>query len=354
MASLTNVVMEFEGTEQLRRRYRSRYMPLEMDDLTDETIRSVYRFNKRQIYSIARDLQPIIGRKYIHENLRGRRLSTEEHLVVALKFYAHGTSFRSLGEQYGIGIGTVSRIIHYVTNAIIECYSGLIQMPVTREECSQISFSFYEVADMPNIVGCVDGCLIPIQRPSRNEHVFVSRKGFHAMNAMFVCRPNLLFSYVDAKFPGATQDAAVYRESSLRQAFVDGVIPQGYLLGDSGYALSSHLLTPVLNPQGRAANNYNRAHRRTRNVIERAFGVMKSRFRCLDRSGGPLRFSPEKCARVINAVALLHNKAIEMRLSDVDALMPSEEADDDTSHVADSPSVQALEIRNSVIAHFDN
>lgn len=181
--------------------------------------------------------------------------------------------------------------------------------------------SFHSMAEFPSVIGCVDGCagcLIPIERPSRNENVFVSRKGFHVINAMFACKPNLLFSYVNAKFPGATQNAAVFRESRLRQAITNGIIPQGYLLGDSWYGLSPYLMTLVQNAQDNATMHYNRAHRRTRNVVEKAFGIMKSRFQCLDKSGGPLRFTPGKCSRVINAVSLLHNKAIEMRLSDDD------------------------------------
>ena len=38
---------------------------------------------------------------------------------ISLKFYAHGTSFHALGEQYGVGIGTVTRVIDIVTNVII-------------------------------------------------------------------------------------------------------------------------------------------------------------------------------------------------------------------------------------------
>ena len=70
------------------------------------------------------------------------------------------------------------------------------------------------------------------------------------------------------------------------------------------------LITPVGNAEDQASMAFNRAHRRTREVIERAFGVIKSRFRCIDKSGGPLRFTPEKSTKVITSVALLHNKAI--------------------------------------------
>ena len=344
-------VFEFE---QFPRRYRDRCNPLEIDDLSDEAIRSVYRFNGNELSTIANDVSPFIDDMYENETLRGKRLSALEHVIIAMKFYGHGTSFRSLGEQYGVGIGTTSRVIHSVTNAIQNAYKDIIKFPSTHEDCLSISNEFHSVARIPNVVGCVDGCLIPIKRPTINEHVFVCRKGYHAINAMFVCRKDLRFTFVDASYPGATQDAAVFRESKLKQAFSNRLIPQGYLIGDSGYGLSNHLLTPVQHPSTIAAINYNKAHRRTRNCIERAFGVLKSSFRCIDKSGGPLRFSPPKCANIINAVAILHNLAIQNSVpildvsNDTDARDPSEATA--TEQSTEDP--QAIQLRDNVISLF--
>jgi hypothetical protein len=53
----------------------------------------------------------------------------------------------------------------------------------------------------------------------------------------------------------------------------------GWLLGDFGYGLRQYLMTPKLNPSTQAEEKYNMAHAKTRVVIERAFGVCKSRFR---------------------------------------------------------------------------
>lgn len=56
--------------------------------------------------------------------------------------------------------------------------------------------------------------------------------------------------------------------------------------GDSGYALRPYLMTPI---QGRDLTEgqalYNRAHKKTRVVIERAFGELKARWRCLGKQG---------------------------------------------------------------------
>ncbi|XP_063819580.1 putative nuclease HARBI1 [Pseudophryne corroboree] len=73
-------------------------------------------------------------------------------------------------------------------------------------------------------------------------------------------------------------------------------MPDGWLLGDGGYGCYSWLLTPLSVPDSPAEHNYNHAHKSTRDVIERCFGVLKSRFRCLDKSAGLLLYSPLKTA----------------------------------------------------------
>ena len=68
-------------------------------------------------------------------------------------------------------------------------------------------------------------------------------------------------------------------------------------------------MTPNVNPNTPEHNRYNIAHTKTRNVIERAFGVLKMRFRCLDTTAGKLMFSPERSCKIILACFILHNMA---------------------------------------------
>ncbi|KAJ1139699.1 hypothetical protein NDU88_006066 [Pleurodeles waltl] len=81
-------------------------------------------------------------------------------------------------------------------------------------------------------------------------------------------------------------------------------------LGDSGYPNLSWLLTPVRNIRTGAENHYNDAHGRTRRIIERTFGLLKARFRCLQLTDGSLCYSPEKLCQIVVACCMLHNLAI--------------------------------------------
>lgn len=86
------------------------------------------------------------------------------------------------------------------------------------------------------------------------------------------------------------------------------------MLGDSGYPLEPHLLTPFTQPATVPEENYDRSHIRTRSVVEHTFGILKSRFRCLHQSGGALQYNPTKCAKIIIACMVLHNLCVKRRV----------------------------------------
>ncbi|CAH1976702.1 unnamed protein product [Acanthoscelides obtectus] len=114
-----------------------------------------------------------------------------------------------------------------------------------------------------------------------------------------------------ARHPGSTHDNVIFEQSGLRVKFESNEV-QEILLGDNGYACRRYLLTPVINPVTESEENYNRAHIRTRNIVERVFGVWKRRFPCLRRI---LQTKEETSIAIICATAILHN--IARNLNDV-------------------------------------
>ena len=57
----------------------------------------------------------------------------------------------------------------------------------------QVIRGFAEIANMPGVVGCIDGTHIRIKRPIEFEKAFVNRKHYHSINVqvnkieMFIC-----------------------------------------------------------------------------------------------------------------------------------------------------------------------
>lgn len=105
------------------------------------------------------------------------------------------------------------------------------------------------------------------------------------------------------RHPGSTHDSVIFDRSAVRVRFQQAQI-RGILLGDNGYACRPYLLTPLLHPANLQEERYNRAHKRTRNLVERIFGVWKKRFPCLYRQ---LTVSLNTSVTVICATAVLHN-----------------------------------------------
>lgn len=127
-------------------------------------------------------------------------------------------------------------------------------------------------------------------------------------------------------------------------------------LGDSAYPLHPFLMTPVLYPTTPGENRYNAAHIRTRNIVERTFGVLKSRFRCLDRTGGALLYSPEKVAKIAIVCCMLHNIAKRHGLEHAAVEMEEDDDDDDHYHGlpgGQQPNAAGLQTRITLIqGHF--
>jgi len=133
---------------------------------------------------------------------------------------------------------------------------------------------------------------------------------------MAVCNANLSFTNFVCKWHGSVHDSAAFNSSNLQMHMESGGGRNGWLLGDRGYGIQPYLtmyLMTVFNdpiPTTAPQRKYQKAHTKTRNMIERAFGLWKTRFRCLDSSDGPLQFTPSHCCTIITATAVLHNMCI--------------------------------------------
>ena len=110
--------------------------------------------------------------------------------------------------------------------------------------------------------------------------IFRNRKGYFSINVQAVCGPNLVIQNIVARWPGSVHDARMFDNSRLCAQFERGDI-DGMLLGDSGYPCRQNLMTPLADPQTQPERRYNVAQIRTRNTVERMFGVWKRMFPCL-------------------------------------------------------------------------
>ena len=118
-----------------------------------------------------------------------------------------------------------------------------------------------------------------------------------------------MFKNVVARWPGSTHDSHVFHTSSLCTYLETNHHSQddGILVGDSGYACTTYLMTPYPSPSTAAQENFNAAHTKTRVIVEQSFGRWKRRFHVLHSE---IRMTPERACSVIRPCAVLHNIAV--------------------------------------------
>jgi hypothetical protein len=112
-----------------------------------------------------------------------------------------------------------------------------------------------------------------------------------------------------ARWPGLTHDQTVFNNSVLKRNFENNMYNPYLLVSDSGYAIKPYLMTKLHEVHTPAENLYNESIIRTRNVIERQYGVWKRRFPILSTG---ITLSLQRALTVIVATAVLHNIAVEM------------------------------------------
>ncbi|KAH7934614.1 hypothetical protein HPB51_029019 [Rhipicephalus microplus] len=173
-----------------------------------------------------------------------------------------------------------------------------------REHIRTLSFS--EIAGFLKVLGCIHGTHVQSKPPKDQEHLYRNRKGLYTINVQTICDAEGAITQLTSKWPGSTHDSFIWADCDLRRCFQRRQSPDG----GSGYALEPWLLTPVRSPVGPANEQYNSAHTRMRQVIERTFGVLKRRFRCLHQSRGALQYSPLMCTKIRVACAMLHNMCV--------------------------------------------
>lgn len=108
-------------------------------------------------------------------------------LAATLNLLASGSYQVNVGGSFLLGMAqpTVSLVFNEMINLLENtlCEEWIAMKPTEFKETKK---HFFEKFKIPGVVGCIDGTHIPILRPTKDEHMFFNRKGFHSINAMIV------------------------------------------------------------------------------------------------------------------------------------------------------------------------
>ena len=151
---------------------------------------------------------------------------------------------------------------------------------------------FLERWDLPQYLGAIDGTHIPIKAPEHCHTDYFNRKCFHSIIVQAVCDSECRFTDVFAGWPGRAHDARVFSVSKIGgmmapqdqelSKVINGKRIEPFLIGDPAYPLSKHLMKDYPGSNISPEKEYfNYRLNRACIQIERAFGKLKGRWRCL-------------------------------------------------------------------------
>ncbi|XP_067215909.1 putative nuclease HARBI1 [Linepithema humile] len=172
---------------------------------------------------------------------------------------------------------------------------------------------FYNVSGLRGVIGAIDETLIEINKPIENGDDYICRKGYSAINLQGVCTHKLLFTSVLVGHAGSVHDARVLRNSQISDYMEqpDIYFPnESYLVGDAAYPIHLNLMVPFKNNGylTRKQVHFNYCQSAARIAIERAFGVLKTRWRRIfDRLS---LVDVKRIPEYIIATCVLHNICI--------------------------------------------
>ncbi|XP_065423512.1 uncharacterized protein LOC135975653 isoform X1 [Chrysemys picta bellii] len=267
-----------------------------------------FRMRKGTFMELCDLLSPALKR----QNTKMRAvLTVEKRVAIALWKLATPDSYRSVGNQFGVGKSTVGAAVMQVAKAITQV---LLRKLVTLGNVQAIVDGFAAMG-FPNCGGAIDGTHIPILAPEHQATEYINRKGYFSMVLQALVDHKGRFTNINMGWAGRVHDARVFRNTTLFKGlqqgtyFPDQKITVGdvempiVILGDPAYPLMPWLMKPYTGSLDRSQELFNYRLSKCRMVVECAFGRLKGPWRSLTRSD----LSQRNLPIVISACCVLHN-----------------------------------------------
>ncbi|XP_058217414.1 uncharacterized protein LOC131328489 [Rhododendron vialii] len=240
-----------------------------------------------------------------------RHMLVDEQVAIFLHILAHHIKNRTLQNNFHRSAEAISRSFRKVLVAVMRLQGHLYKTPEPiPQNSTDERWKWFK-----GCLGALDGIHILVQVPAVDRPKYRNRKGQIATNVLAACTPNLQFTYVLPGWEGSAVDGRVLRDAINRTHGL--VVPRGtYYLVDAGYTNGEGFLAPYRGQRyhlndwkdGRQPTTreeyFNMKHSSARNVIERAFAILKKRWAILrSPSYYPIKIENH----IILACCLLHN-----------------------------------------------
>ncbi|XP_039968987.1 protein ALP1-like [Bactrocera tryoni] len=270
----------------------------------------IYTRMTPQVYEIWLTLvEPFLNKNSLRESVQ-----PECRLALTLQYLSQGTSFQSLAWSFQLGKETVRRIILETAEVLWTKLGAVYVSEPNEEDFKQISQDFWELWNMPNCVGSIDGNHIAIRCPPKSGSQFFCYKKIVSIVLLAVC--DARYRYIDIGAYGSQSDGGIFQVSRLGKRLLDHKLPippaknlpntqlktPHFFVGDAAFPLGINLMCPY--PGGMLPNEKEVFKSRDRRTIENSFGILVARWRVLLTT---LHLFPENEEKIVLACVALHN-----------------------------------------------
>ncbi|XP_062409140.1 uncharacterized protein LOC134100105 [Sardina pilchardus] len=319
---------------------------------TDREWLSNFRMRRASFDHLCDTLRPWL----IRQNTNYRRAVTVEvRVAICIWRLATNLEYRSISHLFAVGLSTCCLITQEVVTAINVILKPKYLKHPSAAEFRVITQGFRDRWRFPQVAGAIDGTHIKIRAPPDHSSDYFNRKGDYSIILQAVVDHKLKFWDINVGRPGKVHDARVFSLSSLCERGSAGtLLPQYtemfegvdiplFLLGDSAYPLLNWLMKPY--PEGGRVTpqqlNFNHRLSQARMAVERAFGRLKGRWRCLYKEcEAHITF----VSRIVSACCVLHNYCEEHNEEFLEGDIAVVEAED----VGHQEEVNALQQPNNI------
>ncbi|KAL7597637.1 hypothetical protein Lser_V15G22777 [Lactuca serriola] len=231
-----------------------------------------------------------------------KHVSVEEKMAMFLMMIGHNQRYVIIKRRFQHSKQTIHKFFHEVLSKML-LFAHDIIVPTSFNPNPNIPGHNRRLRRVfKGAVGALDGTLIHVVVPANKRDLYRSRgKGDCYQNVLAICDFNMMFTFVVAGWEGIAHDSRILSEALANpHAPFPLPPPDKYYLCDAAYANIRGFMAPYRNAK-------------LRNVIERAFGVLKARFPILKRMAP---FSLVTQRNITLACFALHNFIRRERLHD--------------------------------------
>lgn len=282
---------------------------------TDCEWKANFRMRRTSFLQLCNSLQPHLQRQTTSFR---KPVPVDQRVAICIWRLGTNVEYRTISHLFGIGQSTAVSITNHVASAIVKNLLSLFIRTPSEQEFESIIQGFRDKWGFPQCGGAIDGTHIGILAPPVSSADYYNRKGFYSVILQGVVDNRLMFWDINVGWPGKVHDARVFANSSLFErgqsntlfpritVRFEGVDVPVVILGDAAYPLLPWLMKPYPeNEQTTPAQaTFNNRLSKARMTVERAFGLLKGRWRCLMKR---CDCRIHNINTIISACCVLHN-----------------------------------------------